>query len=105
MISLKPALEEHFGQVILGSAPSFCSGFSFIVQRYNRALTATRSILKVGQELSVKPLACLVPTAPTAHGGSKEDLLAMNDTARRAGLYMRSSKDCVCYAKSKEEIC
>jgi hypothetical protein len=56
----------------------------------------------LGQELSNKPLACLVPTAPTAHGGSKEDLLAMNDTARRAGLYMRSIKDCVCYAKSKE---
>jgi hypothetical protein len=56
----------------------------------------------LGQELSDKPLACLVPTAPTAHGGSKEDLLAMNDTARRAGLYMRSIKDCVCYAKSKE---
>ena len=60
-------------------------------------------IFSLGQELSVKPLACLVPTAPTAHGGSKEDLLAMNDTARRAGLYMRSIKDCVCYAKSKEE--
>ena len=28
-------------------------------------------IFSLGQELSVKPLACLVPTAPTAHGGSK----------------------------------
>ena len=28
-------------------------------------------IFYLGQELSVKPLACLVPTAPTAHGGSK----------------------------------
>ena len=66
-------------------------------------LSAAGCIFSLGQELSVKPLACLVPTAPTAHGGSKEDLLAMNDTARRAGLYMRSIKDCVCYAKSKEE--
>jgi hypothetical protein len=55
-------------------------------------------IFCLGQELSDKPLACLVPTAPTAHGGSKEDLLAMKDTARRAGLnYLRSIKDCVCY--------
>jgi hypothetical protein len=68
-------------------------------------LSVAGCIFYLGQELSVKPLACLVPTAPTAHGGSKEDLLAMNDTARRAGLNMRSIKDCVCYAKSKEEIC
>jgi hypothetical protein len=55
-------------------------------------------IFCLGQELSDKPLACLVPTAPTAHGGSKEDLLAMKDTARRAGLkYLRSIEDCVCY--------
>ena len=67
-------------------------------------LSGVGGIFCLGQELSVKPLACLVPTAPTAHGGSKEDLLAMKDTARRAGLYMRSIKDCVCYAKSKEEI-
>ena len=70
--------------------------------RYS-GLSVAGCIFYLGQELSVKPLACLVPTAPTAHGGSKEDLLAMNDTARRAGLYMRSIKDCVCYAKSKEE--
>ena len=67
-------------------------------------LSVAGCIFCLGQELSVKPLACLVPTAPTAHGGSKEDLLAMNDTARRAGLNMRSIKDCVCYAKSKEKI-
>ena len=71
-------------------------------------LSVAGCIFYLGQELSVKPLACLVPTAPTAHGGSKGDLLAMNDTARRAGLYVRSIKDCVCYAKSKkerEEVC
>jgi len=67
-------------------------------------MSSPGGIFSQGQELSVKPLACLVPTAPTAHGGSKEDLLAMKDTARRAGLYMRSIKDCVCYAKSEEEI-
>jgi len=49
-------------------------------------VSALDGIFSLGQELSDKPLACLVPTAPTAHGGSKEDLLAMNDTARRAGL-------------------
>ena len=34
-------------------------------------VSALEGIFYVGQELSVKPLACLVPTAPTAHGGSK----------------------------------
>ena len=55
---------------------------------YSAWMSVAGCIFYLGQELSVKPLACLVPTAPTAHGGSKEDLLAMKDTARRAGLYI-----------------
>ena len=35
-----------------GRSPGFCSAFFFMLPRYNRALTVTRSILKKGQELS-----------------------------------------------------
>ena len=46
------------------------------------------AIIRLGQRIwALSPSACLVPTAQLAHGGLKEDLLAMKDTARSGGFF------------------